>query len=297
MLAKLPNLAWNVARATETRRREATAWLLGRARRPQIVLLHVPKCGGTSIKASIKPCIGSKHTGRRVKILHGNTDTLLKEPDAVRARAADFVYGRMSWSTLTQVRREDAFVFTMLRDPEARLLSLYNFFKRHPANYRAAFHNQVFDLASAMFPAEFFASPDPIIRYHVDNSIVRQFSGNPVASIPDTETEWRVALETAKRNLSSLSYVAFTETIDGDLTEILRLTGLPMILSTPRRNAAGDPEGASVHKATSDPLQARLLSAVLEPLVRWDRELVEFAASDASQAATLRSLHLHTESR
>lgn len=158
--------------------------LHGGAARRQIVLFHVSKCGGTSVKAALKPCIGSKRSGRRYKVLHQNIEAALSEPDAAHARATRFVYGTMSWGILNQVRRENAFVFTMLRDPQSRLLSLYNFFKRHPANYKAAFNNPVFDLASAMSPTEFFASEDAVIRYHVDNFIVRQFSRMPLSRTP-----------------------------------------------------------------------------------------------------------------
>lgn len=275
----------------ETRRRNTLARLRGGSPRPQIVLLHVPKCGGTSVKAGIKSCVGSKRSGLRVKISYKNVDTLLGEREAMRARAAQFVYGRFSWDTLQQVRRnEETFAFTMLRNPESRLMSLYNFFKRHPANYRANFDNPIFDMASAMTPTEFFGCADPTILFHFHNAVVRQFSGNPISKFPSAETEWQAALDSAKANLASLSYIAFTETIDQDLEEILRQVNLPKIAVTPRLNAAADPNAASIDTVESDPQQARQLRALLEPLLRWDRELYEFASSDACNARTLANL-------
>lgn len=162
-------------------------------------------------------------------------------------------------------------VVTVLREPRARILSLYHFWRavepellssgRVGLNVRAA-HER--DLLA------FLRSEEPELRDHLDNCYVRRLTGlyvtgaaeDPLAAAPEA------ALEAARAALDSLAHVAVLERLDAGLPALGLAIGAPLPPTLPRRNVtAGAARGfRAVARAPLSPA----VDAELERLTRLD---------------------------
>lgn len=104
------------------------------AARPLWIFLHVPKCGGTTLKAHLErhfamdeQLVEFSHWGRSYRRTHGRPE-FADRPAEERARA-EILSGHQTWYGIHQLvpgAREPRY-FTVLRDPAERCVSLYNF--------------------------------------------------------------------------------------------------------------------------------------------------------------------------
>lgn len=102
--------------------------------RPLWIFLHVPKCGGTTLKAHLErhftmdeQLVDFTHWGRSYRARHGRPD-FADRPAAERARAEVLAGHHLDLRIreLVPGPREPRFI-TVLRDPAERCVSLYNF--------------------------------------------------------------------------------------------------------------------------------------------------------------------------
>lgn len=102
--------------------------------RPLWIFLHVPKCGGTTLKAHLErhfvmdeQLVEFSHWGRSYRKTHGRADFADRPPEE-RARA-EILSGHQTWYGIDRLvpRPREARYFTVLRDPAERCVSLYNF--------------------------------------------------------------------------------------------------------------------------------------------------------------------------
>lgn len=194
-----------------------------------------------------------------------------------KARKAVYIHGHMSWETMKQVNLDDrAYVFTFLREPEARLWSLYRFSVALPHEQRSAAvgDNNLSDRVAQMSPQEFFQSKEPRLQFDLNNYMVRAFAG-ALERTPGSDQEWRLALEQAKLNLSKLDFVGFHEQLDNDFNRLNQALHFPQVVKVPRENITSEIRGgkhsSSQHESESE------LQAVIQPLIRYDRELYNWA--------------------
>jgi hypothetical protein len=82
--------------------------------RRRVIFLHIPKCAGISVTGHFRLCTGSLQSPREDQRRHDF------DPRVEEARHAPFVAGHFGWEVLEHIRG-DALVFTVLRDPLARL--------------------------------------------------------------------------------------------------------------------------------------------------------------------------------
>ncbi len=86
---------------------------------PRILFLHVPKCGGTSIRRFLD----DRFDAVRLELQSDRDDW---HGSLQAAKTAPLVYGHFSADQLEQIRG-DAFVFSFLRDPLDRLVSHFRY--------------------------------------------------------------------------------------------------------------------------------------------------------------------------
>lgn len=177
----------------------------------------------------------------------------------------------------TKAARE-AFVFTFLRHPLDRMRSLYRFAKHlpEPERTKALGDAKLSAMLPSMSPLEFFTNSHPRLRWDIDNFMVRQFSGTLHTVGTKFELD-RAMIDKAKQNLASLHYVGLHESYDADFREIVRLISLPQPEIIPRMNVTSSlMRSTSRSKTIDEPFDETVL-ATLEPLIRGDRELYDFA--------------------
>ncbi len=250
-------------------------------KQPQIIFIHVPKAAGSSInryiRHSVGPLIGNNHAN--LNEVHFTNDGQKRDRQILAARRVRYVYGHMAWETMEAVRQgREAYVFTMLRAPAARLRSEYFYAKNLPMKRLqvAIADGQLAAQIAEMSPLEFFTCQHPRLRLGLDNFMVRQLCGDFSMS-PQTDDDWRDLLEKAKNHLHQLDYVGFQERFDDDFGEITLGAGLPQVKRATRVNTT---KSLLSETASSSPIPAEFDDEVknaIVPLIRWDLELYDFA--------------------
>lgn len=242
----------------------------------KIIFLHIAKSAGTTAKDYLTACVGSRKHGQTVLISDFFPDELVSEDDLRLAKAARFVSGHFSWSALEALEPEANTTFTTLCDPGERLWSLYYSLRTTANKNRRKAMVPVYRWARELDPGAFYAIDDARINHIADNVMVRQLSGN-LETIPRTEGEWRSRLEQAKENLQKLTHICFKQTLDQDFVEVLRRAHYPVVEPIGRRNVTRD---AELEPGRKSEVRAKFISQsseLIEPLVRWDREIYEYA--------------------
>lgn len=247
----------------------------GFGNRKKIIFIHPPKCAGSTINWLIKKDLEKKFWSKTVKInevfLVDNINSLIK-----KAHNANYVYGHMSIEMARQVENSGTFIFTFLREPESRLLSLYNYSKNlsSPKLEKALGDKLLAAKLKKMSQMDFFGSNESRLRFDLDNYYVRCFSG-PLYVFPQTEEEWMKALEIAKNNLMELHFVGFQDFFDDHLKMLLAKLDMSVPASMPKRNVTSQLDGGSesgLSKEISD--EAR---GSVDQLIKYDRLLYEWA--------------------
>jgi len=245
---------------------------LGGKRHRRIIFLHIPKCSGSSINLHFKGNIGSGRSARVV--LFNSMDGSAYNPAEIeRARRAEYVGGHFGWDTLTEIA-EGAFCFTVLREPVARLRSLYLFCRKLKPEKNAG--KFPLDAARRLSFEQFCLCEAPHVRAFVDNAQARTLAGDyPLDRFPLESVE-----ETAKRaieNLRRLDFVTVTERLDNVLPELTLASGTRLVSSTIRRNVGQDgPSPSETAKAEfknlTDSLRERCIADhwVYEEAMRLD---------------------------
>ncbi len=186
-------------------------------------------------------------------------------------RRTAFVWGHYDLPALRRIDPARA-VVTVLREPRARVLSLYHFWRSvvpddGPVGFNVAAAQQ-HDLLA------FLRSDDPLIRNYIDNVYVRRLTGHYVTPTePDSlHTDAEQTTADAMRALDGLAWVGLVEKHDG-LTALLgRAIGASLPDRLPHHNAAEDPSGApspGYRRAARMPITPEV-AVELDRLTRYD---------------------------
>lgn len=252
-------------RALRTRYRvdELAARVLRGETPRRIVFVHVPKTAGTTVNGYFKSRFGSGSSGRVVLL-----DDLDRGEDwearLARARAARFVGGHFGRETLDAIRG-DAFVFTFLREPVARIRSFYRFTVAH----RREDHRH--DDAGI----EAFLT-DPQVRILIDNAQTGQLGAARDRPLPDDDAGRAALLASAKACLDSMDLVGLTEDFDAGFHALVDRLELDQPGRVERRNTTESHIAKSGVAPKSAALSDRA-ATLIEPLVALDRELYAHA--------------------
>jgi|TARA_R110002033_G_scaffold5002_1_gene22565 hypothetical protein len=182
--------------------------------RPVTVFQHVPKAGGTSLHTALTAALD-------VPLFPERRNGLGNWPAAMLAQA-QFFSGHFDSATLALIPGRAVRVVTMLRDPTARLVSLYRYLRSvDPNTARAQKRNMnLIRLARAHDAEAFFAHPDLVAHPSIDNAQTRQMAGalglkswesHPAPDGARPLAEDATALPRACAHLKAISGVALLE--------------------------------------------------------------------------------------
>jgi Galactose-3-O-sulfotransferase len=201
-----------------------------------IVFLHVPKTGGSTLRAVLR----FKYPGRHL-FLHDPSEQMQKfrAVPVQDRRAARVVAGHLLYGVHQHIPQESDYI-TVLREPVARAISNYNGILRRPGHW---FHDEL--VRSGMGLEEFAqAKAGP-----ADNLQTRYVSGRRsgeyLSSGPSGRLEptalGAAALEDAKRNLERFLVVGVTERFDESFILIRRALGWRLPMYATRNDAKAEP--------------------------------------------------------
>jgi hypothetical protein len=187
--------------------------------------MHVPKSGGTSIRVALEQALPSGRISpkRHDASLFGgfnefdridpNLRALLAIRDDELAALSDYpvISGHFSLSTLLRVTSASA-VATVLREPRARVLSTYAFWRLFPPTARTAWQGAL-GLDYGSRPVDEFLA-EPLVAAATDNLVCRMLLGNDpripkVGFIADSDIE--TVARDAIGQLETLGYVGVLE--------------------------------------------------------------------------------------
>jgi hypothetical protein len=196
---------------------------------PCVVFLHLPKTAGKTVTAALR----YKYSPEVLSLdsLNEPLERIGEVPLEAR-RSARAVTGHLHYGVHRYIPRECEYI-TVLREPVARVLSMYRFIVGNPRHW---FHDEL--VGSGIGLEEFVRTAgDP----GVDNLQTRLLSGRDdgeILSRRENGRPWRkdpskldeAALDEAKRNLERFLVVGLTERFDESFILIRRALGwkLPM---------------------------------------------------------------------
>ena len=238
---------------------------------PRLVFMHIEKCGGTTLHAML----ASQFAPELICPERYETigDWTINELTAYQLFSGhfDLSYCRAIPGALS--------IVTMLREPKARLLSLYYFWKAHrPHPERDAY--RLITLARTQTAAEFFANPEVTVWASIRNTMTGQLTRttnqmlrpcDPIVSDPEA------TLACAWQTLQDFTSFGIVERFEASRLLLNRNLGLDMH-PIPPRQVLHDLMRDNEALAPIDPdPPSDALDAALEPLIDLDRRLYVMA--------------------
>lgn len=237
-----------------------------------LIFLHLPKCGGTSLDEMLRPCF------REEEVFPDRFNTLTRHaPDSLRPfRYFSGHFDRPNVEHVPEPRR----VLTLLREPRARILSLYRFWRAH----REAAFGHGTDLpwvrtARATPLLGFLRHAGDGVPEAIDNAMTRNLAGSGILSpnrrfsLPPEEMLFR-----AREFLESMTGFGLLEEIEEFVGRLRSRLGLPLPNSVPHaldhRRFGEYPHLDSAEEF--DPVSAEV-EAELERLTCLDQRLYAWA--------------------
>lgn len=207
--------------------------------RPRIVFLHIMKTAGSSIRQRLEEIAGDEPVWRR------DADGLPGQAEQAELARYRVVMGHF---TITDARHVPAprKIFTVLREPRERLVSLYHFMHRHRAEVVEQKGMERSRIARDCTLEQFLAHPDPGIRDGLQNVMTRTLAGDYRVVGRDRYAQpWEpnsaaisgpAMLARALANLFSLDFVSFVDRLDQDRPRLMQVLGVPDAGPLPREN-------------------------------------------------------------
>ncbi len=229
----------------------------------KVIFLHIAKTGGTSLVEYFRQRLPQDAVLSHGDFISVNDNPPLRADLVARNK---FVSGHFGFDYINDYL-SDAYSFTFLRDPVARVLSFYKFCMHKDMQNRFAVARAAGDLGINGFLVSML---DAVVEV-VDNQQTWQLAS--MYRICDRQ-EGRfncddAVLEKAKENLARLSYVGFTESFDTCFKQIIDDVGLENPAKVPHEFRTRDP-------VDEEDLDSAVLARLRERL-SLDVELYEHA--------------------
>jgi hypothetical protein len=191
----------------------------------RLCFLHIPKAAGTSIIALMRQALGSD------QVLHAESRALLWAPMEYLLCHYRAIAGHFLMRTVPDSLFERTFVFTILREPVDRLLSLYYYWRSVESDYGGEVGlTRQLDLPALLDRCE-------SSRLWVwSNWQTYMWSG-----LTHRDFAPERALSLAKRNLEKLAFIGFYEELETSIRDLREACGwnaaqtLPVLNVTPGR--------------------------------------------------------------
>lgn len=222
---------------------------------PRVVFIHIQKTAGTSIVAALK------HQAHRALPSHGD----FTAAKTLYRRGERFFLGHFGFERTLEIPAPK-FVFTFLRDPVERIISLYHYWREDTKN-----KHPIFQAAKQLDFEALLRCDAPLVRSHVDNVQTWTLAGNWVPG-------WRRArsdlsgeqlLKIARQNLATLDFIGLQEGFRLDAELLFEMLGFDTPVGNVWSNKTAD-------RPRREDLPASTLR-LLEPLVELDEELYRHA--------------------
>lgn len=245
--------------------------------RPKLVFLHLPKTGGTSLHRTIAAAFApGESCPERFGELHRYSSEEL-----ARYR---FFSSHYDFDEIARIPGPK-FVFTVLRAPKERVLSLHRFWRRHSAEFVETHAPAGPRFARERGLLEFLRSASEPPRGAMDNFVARRLAGSvevsPEGAFTRTE-EGRArpisgmeVVELALRNLRGLDLVGFADRLDDAYARVAAAFGLPPVERLPRLNTR-DELRPGLEPAEAEPVTPEV-EAELDRLTDLDRMVYRLA--------------------
>ena len=187
----------------------------------RVALFHIPKTGGTSLHDYLQGHFPPEKTcPERFR----GFDRFKPE----QLRAYDYFSAHMDYGILKRLPGP-LYTITILREPKARILSLYYFWRSHSAETIERLNLVGPRAAKKMGLLEFLRSADHGIPANVNNILVRTMLGEswtgPGGRLVLHDDE---AIRVAMRNLLTIDTVGFVEDMPALFEEVSQRMGVPM---------------------------------------------------------------------
>lgn len=180
--------------------------------RKKALFLHIQKSAGTSIVKMARKTYGRRRVISHDDFLELDYDTCFSIP---------FVSGHFGYAFAAPLM-SDRFTFTFLRQPQDRLLSLYDFCRWKVSDDPLSVAAQQNTLEDFLRLGRRESDAHPEVKGAIWNNQVWQLATGRISrtgTSPSALSEDKL-FETAVRNCQSLDYVGLTETFDFDQKEI-----------------------------------------------------------------------------
>jgi hypothetical protein len=186
---------------------------------PPVTFLHLEKTGGMAAVAALAPQFHPLQIDADPRRAHPPHLFCPLPPFLVaRVRRCALVWGHYD---LPSIRRlgDGRFTFTLLREPRARIRSLYGYWRGQAAlGLGWDGMNQPVLMAQRLDFAAFLQTEEPMVVNYIDNFYVRRLTGHYVIQGHDPlADDPQARLQAALEALASLDFVGLSEEMNGAL--------------------------------------------------------------------------------
>ena len=247
---------------------------------PRLIFLHLPRTGGTSLHEALSPLFSpAECCPERFPNLEW-----MPRAELLRYR---FFSGHYRFDELALIPHP-RFLCTVLRDPRARILSLYRFWRRHRSEVVEKHQLVGPKMARSLDLLDFLNCRVPVVRNAIDNAIACTLAGRVHPMEDGHFAMWNKAgvntplrpadiVTVACEALLAFDAVGFTETLPALHGHMTRVTGLPFT-PLPHLNGRDQPE-EKLEDIADQPI-TREIALRLQRLTRLDVQVVAFARAD-----------------
>jgi hypothetical protein len=215
-----------------------------------VVFLHIPKTAGTSVTELMRHWYQDKRFCGHI------FDAELKKTPPDQLAKFEVFAGHFNYNTIVN-NIPKAKIFTFLREPRQRSLSLYNYWAAHSWEWidsQGGRHAPHVRFAKTHSFLEVLQTDEPSVRNNFDNLYVRTFVPrefyDKMGKLVVTPQE---ALERAIKRAKNLIYIGFVDELGKSIEQLAQALGQTVPSEIPRRNTPEDgyfrPERGSFAKA------------------------------------------------
>ncbi|KTG26522.1 hypothetical protein AWR38_16810 [Idiomarina sp. WRN-38] len=234
----------------------------------KIVFFHIPKTGGTSLHDFLTTQIDEE-------LICPDRLNTLKDHSLDYLNKFTYFSGHYDFDSIKRIPG-DKKIFTFMRKPKDRIISLYYFWKSHKNEHIEKHNLGGPRIAKRLSFLDFLRYKNEGIPANIDNYIARVLSGSMYCG-PNQEflySEEKV-LEIAKKNVSEMFSVGFMDNYDKSYTEIVKKLGFNPPQEIPHSRKGDDHQDPNREKITREPIDEEALQE-LRKLTRLDDEIYKY---------------------